>query len=406
MHHADFMRLWAGQTVSQLGSRITRDGLPLLGVITLRASPAQMGLLSAIGSAPALLVGLVAGVWVDRLRRRPILIAADLLRAALLASIPIAALLGVLGVGQLYVVAALVGALTVLFDVAYVAYLPSLVERARVMEGNAKLTLSDSLAEMVGPGLAGVLVQTLTAPIAILVDALSFLVSVGSLALIRKPEPLPAPPEARQPLMRELAEGLRAVRDNHILRALAGTAGTFSFFGNFFAALYGLYAIRILGMSAAVLGLTIAAGGAGNLLGALVAERAVRRLGLGATLIGSLILGASAALLIPLARGPLTIAVGMMMAAQLFGDGLWSIYAINEVSLRQTIVPDLLLGRANASMELIASGLGPLGALLGGVLGGVLGIRATLFIAVAGRLLACGWLLASPVRGMRKPSSE
>lgn len=400
--HGDFLKLWAGQTISELGSRITREGVPLAAVLVLGATPSQMGLLAAVGSAPVLLTGLVAGVWVDRLRRRPILIAADLGRAVLLGSIPVAALYGALTVWQLYVVLALTGILTVLFDVAYQAYLPSLVDRENIVEGNSKLALSDGAAEVAGPGLAGVLVQAVTAPIAILLDAISFLFSVITLAAIRKPEPPPAAPEERKAFREELAEGLRTTWENRLLRAFLLCAGTRSFFGNFWAALYSLFAIRELGMGPAALGLTVAMGGVGDLAGALMVTPLVRRFGLGRTLIGALVFGGSAAFLIPLAGGPVTVAVLMLMAAQLVGDSLRTIYSINEVSVRQMITPDRLLGRVNASMQLLAEGIGPFGALAGGVMAEIVGIRVTLFAASAGGLLACLWLVFSPVPKLGK----
>jgi predicted MFS family arabinose efflux permease len=398
--HADFMKLWTGQSISELGSRITRDGLPLAAVLVLRATPSQMGLLTAVGSAPVLLTGLLAGVWVDRLPRRPILIAADLGRAAVLASIPVAALLGLLNIWQLCIVLALTGILTVFFDVAYEAYLPCLVERENIVEGNTKLALSSAAAEVAGPGLAGFLIQAVTAPVAILLDALSFLLSVLTLAVIRKPEPPPAPAGARKPLGHEIAQGMRAIWGNKVLRAFILGGGTRSFFGNFYGALYGLYAIRELGMGPAALGLTIAMGGVGDLIGALVAGRLVRRYGLGRTLIGTFALSSSAAFLIPLARGPVLLAVILLMAAQLVGDMLRTVYTINEVSVRQTITPDRLLGRTNASMQLSEAGVGPFGALAGGILGEMIGLRATLALAAIGSLAACLWLLFSPVRNL------
>ncbi len=398
--HADFMKLWTGQSISELGSRITRDGLPLAAVLVLRATPSQMGLLAAVGSAPVLLTGMLAGVWVDRLPRRPILIAADLGRAAVLASIPIAALLGLLSIWQLYIALALTGVLTVFFDVAYEAYLPGLVGRESIVEGNTKLAFSSAAAEVAGPGLAGFLIQAVTAPIAILLDALSFLLSVLSLAVIRKPEPPPSPAGPRKPIGHEVGEGIRAIWGNRVLRAFILSGGTRSFFGNFYAALYGLYAIRELGMGPAALGLTIAMGGVGDLIGALVAGPLVRRYGLGPTLIGTFALGSSAAFLIPLAGGPVLVAVLLLMVAQLVGDMLRTVYTINEVSVRQTITPDRLLGRTNAGIQLSVAGVGPVGALAGGVLGEMIGVRATLAVAAMGGLAAGLWLLFSPVRNL------
>src|SRR5512133_2672970 len=269
----DFIKLWTGQTISTLGSHITNGGLPLLAVITLKASPFQMGLLQAVGSAPVLLFSLVAGVWVDRLRRRPILIAADLGRALILATIPLAAVLGWLTIWHIYFVIALTGILTVLFNTAYRAYLPALVEQEHIVEGNSKLALSDSAAEVVGPGLTGVLVQTITAPIAILFDALSFVVSAVSLLFIRKGELPPNLAGERQSVLQEAREGVRAVMREPILLALTATDATMSFFGNFIGVLYALYAIRVLHLSPAAIGLTIGVGGASSLIGALLAER-------------------------------------------------------------------------------------------------------------------------------------
>lgn len=402
----DFLKLWAGQTVSELGSRVTRDGLPLAAVLTLGATPFQMGLLAAAGAAPVLLSGLIAGVWVDRLRRRPILIAADIGRAVLLGSIPFAVVLGVFTIWQLYVVLALTGILTVLFDSAYVAYLPSLVERENVLEGNSKLALSGAAAEIAGPGAAGALIQALTAPVAILLDAISFLFSVLTLAIIQKPEPSPVAHLDRRSVWREAAEGLRATWDNGLLRAFMLTGGTRGFFGSFWAALYALFAIRELGMGPAALGLTIAMGGVGDLLGAVVAGRLVKRYGVGPTLVTSFALSGAVGFLIPLAGGTVLLAVVMLMAAQLVGDMLRTVYEINETTIRQAVTPDRLLGRTNASLQLLAAGVGPLGALAAGGLGQWVGLRATLGIAAMGGLLAVGWLVRSPVRNLRVRPDE
>ena len=240
----DFTKLWLGRTVSELGSGIGGTALPLAAVLVLKATPLQMGLLAAIGAAPVLVVGLPAGAWVDRLRRRPILIAADVGRAVLLISIPLAALLHVLRIEQLYVVAALVGVLAVFFDVADQSFLPSVVPRESLVEANSTLGASASVAEIGGPALAGVLVQWLSAPVAILFDAVSFLFSALCVGLIRAPDPPPQRIEQRQSLGRDIAAGLRLVLRHPVLRALAGSSGTFNFFGSFVGALYFLYAIR------------------------------------------------------------------------------------------------------------------------------------------------------------------
>ncbi len=400
-HHREFMKLWTGQTISEFGSRITRSGLGLAALLSLGASPAQLGLLAALGSAPVLAFSLIAGAWVDRLRRRPIMIATDISRALVLATVPLAALAGVLTLTQLAVVAALAGILTLLFDTSYRAYLPSLVEREHIVEGNSRLALSDATAEVLGPGVAGALIQALTAPVAIAFDALSFLVSAFSVWLIRKPEPAGASTAGRQHLVLEIREGLRLLASDARLRDTALAAGTLSLFGSFFGALYDIYAIRVLGMGPALLGFVIGVGGIGSLAGSVLAGRVVRRLGLGRTFVGMLLLLGFSSLLTPLAAGPLWQATAFMSLSQL-GDVFRTIYFINDVSLRQAITPDHLLGRVNASTQLLVEGVGPLGAVLGGVLGEQLGVRSTLFIAALGPFLACLWLLASPVRALRE----
>jgi predicted MFS family arabinose efflux permease len=392
----DFLKLWAGQAISEIGSRISRTAVPLTAVLVLGASEFQMGILTGAGAATVLLFGLFAGAWADRLRRRPILIAADLGRAAVLGSIPVAAALGRLTIGHLYVVAAASGVLTVLFDVAYQAYLPSLVERENLLEGNSKLALSGSVAEVAGPGLAGLLVEWITAPMAILFDAVSFLCSALSLWRIRKPE---QPPERRpEPhLGREIAEGLRAAWSDPLLRALAARTITAAFFLGFPGSLYILFVMRELGLKPALLGLIIAVGGVASFAGALLAERLARRFGCGRTLIGSAVVIGAASVLVPLARGSVTAAAAFLIAAQL-GDVAWPVYSINETSLRQAITPDHLLGRVNAAMHLLFWGVLPAGALAGGALAQTIGMRATLFGGALGVLLSALWLALSPVR--------
>jgi predicted MFS family arabinose efflux permease len=328
---------------------------------------------------------------------------ADLGRALLLGVIPLTAALGVLRIELVYGVVILAGLLGVFFDTAYRAYLPTLVERANLVEGNSKLALSSSLAEIGGSGLAGVLVQWIGAPFAVLLDALSFLVSAGSLALIRKPEP-PLVSSAGQPsMLREALEGLRAVSGHPTLRALLGAEATLSFLGNFIGPLYALYAIRELGLSPAALGLTIALGGVSSLVGALLAEATLSRFGLGATLVSMLALISATTLLLPLAASFKGLGFLFLAIGQLLGDGLHTIYMIHAISLRQAVTPDRLLGRVSASMELVSKGVAPLGALVGGVLGAAFGVQTALFVAALNGLLASLWIAASPVRRMRAP---
>jgi predicted MFS family arabinose efflux permease len=399
LRDSDFLKLWFGQAVSRLGSQVTLIGLPLTALRILGASPLQMGALAWASGAPVLVFGLFAGAWADRLRRRPILIAADLGRAAVLALVPLAAMLGRLTMVHLYMVAAVSGFLTVVFDVSYQAWLPSLVERENVAEGYSRLALTESVAEIAGPFLTGALVQLFTAPIAILCDAVSFAASAVSLRLIRKPEP--APVRTPQPHMgREIAEGLRATWHHPLLRPLAGRTATAAFFLGFGSSLYVLFVTRELGLTPVLLGIVISAGGISNLAGAFLASRLARRWGLGRTLIGSALTIGGAMLAVPLARGPVAVCTAVLIASQLF-DAAWPVFTINETSLRQAITPLRLLGRVNAAIHLLYQGLLPLGALAGGALAQAIGVRTTILVAAVGILLSTLWLVCSPVRGVQ-----
>lgn len=403
-HHRDFAKLWTGQTISLLGSQVTFLALPLTAVLVLGATPAQMGLLTAAGALPSLLVGLFAGVWVDRHRRQPILIAADLGRAALLFAVPAAALLQVLRMEHLYLIAFLVGLLGLFFDVAYRSYLPSLVGREHLVEGNSKLEMSQSVAEIVGPGIAGWLAQAFTAPLAIAVDAVSFLVSAIFLRLVRAVEPAPRPLEPQQNIMREAIDGLHLVLDNRLLRAVAGCVGILNLFNSALEAVLILYLTRELQITPALLGLVMTGGSAGFLIGALLTSRVTERFGLGAGIIGGVLLAALSDLLIPLldASAPIALIVLVLVVAQFFfGLGL-TVYRVGQVSLRQAVTPDGMQGRMNATISVIAWGIVPLGGLIGGALGELIGTRSTLLLCASGELLATLWLLLSPVRALRQ----
>src|ERR1019366_1152634 len=346
------------------------------------------------------LFGLFAGAWADRLRRRPILIWADLGRAALLGTIPLAVAFGRLTMGHLYLVAAASAILTVFFDVSYQAYLPSLVSPANILEGNSKMALSESIAGVIGPGLTGVLIQALTAPIAILFDAISFLGSALSVWLIRKPEPRPEP-SAAPDIGREIMEGLRASWREPILRTLLLRAAMAAIFGGFGGSLYILFAVRELRINAVLLGAIISVGGFSDLFGALTAERLVRRFGFGRTLIGAALLIGVAGLLPPLAHGPVALCAAFLAVAQL-GDMAWSIYNINELTLRQAVAPSHVLGRVNSAAHLTFRGVLPVGALLGGAVAEVIGLRGAMFVGASGFLLSTLWLICSPMRRLRE----
>jgi predicted MFS family arabinose efflux permease len=305
-----------------------------------------------------------------------------------------------LSIHQLYVVAAAAALLTLVFDVAYQAYLPALIERERLVEGNARLALTESVAEVAGPGLTGVLVQLFTAPVAILFDALSFLASAISVAMIRKPEPRPQPtPDPH--IGREIAEGLVLSWRDTRLRALAARTATASFFLGFPNALYILFVIRDLRVNAVQLGFLIAAGGAANLAGALLAERLVTRFGFARTFLGSALVTGLAALFVPLAHGPVWAACAFLLAAQI-GDVAWPVYNIAETSLRQAVTPDHLLGRVNSAMHLLFRGVLPLGSLAAGVFAGHFGVRPPLLVGAVGFLVSALWLVCSPLRRLRE----
>jgi MFS family permease len=402
--HADFVKLWTGQTISLIGSQITFLALPLTAVLVLDATPAQMGFLTAAEGIPSLLVGLFVGVWVDRYHRRPILIAADLGRAALLLVIPVAAILGVLRIEYLYIVAFLVGTLELVFDVAQRSFLPSLVKREQLVEGNSKLEMSRSVAMILGPGVAGGLVQLVTAPIAMAFDAISFLLSALFLGGIRTPEPAPRPSDQRESICEEMGEGLRLVSGDKLLRAVAGCIGTVGLFNSVLEAVLILYVTRELGIGPGLLGLAFAGGSVGFLLGTLLPGWVTRRFGLGPGIIGGLLLVGLSDLLIPLAGGSVVVLVIMMvlMTAQFFFGLGFVIFNTGQVSLRQALTPDHLQGRMNAVISFIGWGVVPLGGLLGGGLGETIGLRSTLLLAALGEILAILWLLLSPLRSLRE----
>jgi MFS family permease len=400
-----FRRLWAGQTVSVFGSQVTSVALPLAAVVVLHASSLQVGLLTTASYSAFLGIGLPAGVWVDRLRRRPVMMTADLVRAAAVASVPVAAALGDLTLIQLYLAALTMSAGTVFFDVAYLAYLPGLVGRERMMEANAKLQMSQSLAQVTGPGFGGFLVGVLTAPVALLADAASFIVSVGALAAVHWQEPAPAVTESRS-LPREIGEGLRFVFGHTILRMIAGATSSANLFISAYLAIIVVFLVRQMGLSPGLIGVLTSAGAAGGMLGAFGATQLARRLGSARIIWLSLSVTAPFALLIPLTfRGPglILYAVGTFV---LFMGGV--IYNINQASFRQVVCPDNLQGRVNATMRFLVWGTLPLGGLAGGTLGGWLGSRDGLWVAAVGITLAPVWLLLSPLRGMQDflPATE
>jgi MFS family permease len=400
--HGDFLKLWTGQTISNFGTEITELAIPLVAIIALDASAFEVAALGTVAFAPFILFTLPAGVWVDRLPRRAVLIVGDLGRAVLLASIPLAWALDALTLGQLYVVGFLVGILTVFFDVAYQAYLPSLVDRDELVEGNSKLEITRSGASIAGPGVAGVLISAITAPYAILVDALSYVLSGGFLVRIRKREARPerTSEESRPRLRTELREGLAYVLRHPYLRPQAICTGSSNFCSNLAFSIFLVYAVRELGMSAAAIGIVFALGNVGWLAGAAAAGPIGRRLGVGRATLGAAFLFGPSMLLVPLA--PQGFPEPFLVAAVALGGFGSVVYNIQQVSLRQAITPERMQGRMNSVMRFLVWGTIPLGALAGGALGSTIGLRETLFVGAALGSLTFLPILLSPIRSLER----
>ncbi len=405
LRHGDFKRLWAADALSQAGTQVTFIAMPLLLIKVLDAGAFEVGLLTTFEFLAFLLVGLPAGVWVDRMRRRNVLMVADLVRGVLYASVPLAWALGVLTLVQVYAVALVAGICTVFFDVAYQSYLPHLVGRDNLVEGNAKLQGTQSVAQVAGPTVAGVLVQTLTAPYAILVDAASYLWSAAWVTSIRSREPRPERAPDRH-LGREMKEGLAFVLGNRLLRAITACTATANLFSNVGMTVFVvlLASASGLNLSAGTIGLLFSASAVGGLLGALVARRFAGWVGQGPALWISIAVSVPAMLPMPFVqRGWLLwlVAIGSVAV----GASI-VVYNITQVSFRQLLCPERLLGRMNATIRFAVWGTIPIGALIGGILGSTIGLRPTLWVAVVGSALAVLPVLLSPLRTMRELPTE
>jgi len=390
-HHSDFLKLWAGQTISTLGSGVTESALPLTAVLVLGAEASDMGWLLAAESAPVLLVGMFAGVWVDRVPRRRLLIGADLGRAGLLVCIPLVAVLGALRIEHLYVVALATGLLTVVFEIAYRSFVPDLVGPENVLEANSRVASVEAVAEITTPGLTGALVQVIPPPAAILLDAASFIASAGCAAVIRHvdvPRPRVDHPTA---MFREIADGLRAVRSSELLSTLAIWEAVRSFFGMFIGALYVLFGLRELGLSPLLVGLSVGVGGISNLVGTLLVERITRRLGgAGVTMVTAMLVGSITPFVIALApSGPVPGFLALVAAQSL--DIIHPLYSVNALTLRQVTTPPHLLGRVNATLHVVERGVIPFGAIAAGLLGDAIGLRPTLLLAAVGIAIGAIW---------------
>jgi MFS family permease len=398
-----FVSVWGASVISTLGSSVTSLALPLLAALTLHATPWQMGLLVAAETAPILLFGLVTGVWVDRRAKRPVMIATDFGRAALLLAVPLLAWLGVLRIEHLLAIAFLVGTLGVLFEIASQSYLPAILTTEELTEGNARLQTGWGLAEAGGPGLAGWLTQIFSAPAAILVDAVSYAVSGFLLAGIRVTEPPAAHPEGVRPhFWQELKEGLQLVLRLPILRATAAATGVWNLFDGVRITVLVLFLTRTLGLEAGAIGIVFTAGAAGFLVGSLFPAWIARRMGLGPAILLGIVASVPGEALLSLAAGPPAIAAAMATAGSFLAGVTISIYDINQFSLRQAVTPLRLQGRVNATMRTIIRGALPLGALLGGALAELIGLRGAMLVALLGPPLAFLAIWFSPVRSLTR----
>ena len=396
--HADFLRLWAAQAVSAFGSRITRTALPIIAVTTLRQSEAVVGVLAAMQLAPGVVLAMMAGGFVDRGRKRRILIAADVIRAALVGSLTVTWALGALSMPHVVIVGAGVGAATALFQITDVAYLPALIGRRHLAEGNAKLETTEAIAEITGPASAGVLIAALGAPLAVAIDAASYLWSALMLGRIRAADaPTPAagaaiPGDVALPVRtgEDFRIGLRAVFGHPQVRPIVLTLMVWSFTGGFFVALYTLFCLRELGLSEATFGVIIAMGGIGALAGAMLARSLARVLGVGRTLIVTSALSLVFTMCVPIAAicSSRATQVGFLVAHQLLGDGFSVAFIVLAVTLRQTVLPREVLGRANAAVHVCTTGVLPVVALLAGALATLIGIRAAVWIGFSVGLVA------------------
>jgi MFS family permease len=404
LRHPDFLKLWTAETVSVFGTQVTLLALPLVAATILQVTPLEFALLGTIEFLPFIFLSLPAGVWVDRLRRRPILIVGDLGRALSLISIPIAFALGGLTIWQLYLVGFINGCLTVFFDVSYQSYLPSIVDRDQLVEGNSKLEITRSASQIVGPGLAGVLIGILKAPFAILADAVSFVVSALFVFAIRKPEPPIEPHDEAtgpRPSMRsEIAAGLRYVTGHRWLRSIAAATGTSNFFGNVMGAILILFLVRERGFTAETLGFAFSIGSVGVLVAALTASRISARLGVGRTLLLSALGFGVAGLPVAIASDSWLFAA---VAASGFIGGFFGVaWNINQISLRQAITPTRMQGKMNATMRFIVWGTIPLGQIVGGFLATAIGLHNTIWVGALGGLIAFVPVALSPVRALKE----
>jgi len=405
--HTEFLKLWGAQAISAIGNRVTRTTLPVLAVLLVGGSPVELGILSAVAVAPGALLAMLCGGVVDRNPKRPIMIVADLARASLLLTIPLAAHWGSLSMEQLYCVAGLVGAGSALFQITDNAYLPTLLEDHELVEGNAKLEGTEAVAEITGPGLAGILIQALTAPLAIVFDAVTFLVSAFFLSRIRVRESPSASPVEGEHAFSDLRAGVFAILDTPLVRPLLFASAISAVSWGFFFSLYALLLLDELGLRAATFGLIVSVGGVSALAGSALARRLSRAMGLGRAMLTCSAIAQLIALCVPLAgwaQGGLPsvvwLPVALLVLAQLSGDGFMVAHEVLAISLRQTALPRAKLARANGVFVAVHGLLLPSSALVAGAIAERVGVQAALWVGMGVGLIAPLCLL--PLRHLRE----
>jgi MFS family permease len=395
LRHFDFLKLWSAETFSVFGVQFSGLAIPWIAAKTLGADSFEMGVLVAFSTVPFLIFGLFVGVWVDRSRRRPIMIMSDIGRALSLAMIPLSEFLFGPSMILLYAVSFSVGTLTVFDDVSSYAYVPSLVDQSQLVEANSKLEVSRASAQVAGPSVAGILIQILSAPITIVGDVIGYFGSAGFLSWIGKKEPASKRREGTS-VVKDVKEGLAVVFKNRYLWSIAGSTGTSNFFASALGALYILFVEQELGLSSPELGFVFTLGSVGAIVGALLSSRIAARFGLGRTIVGSIFIAGLSSTAVYFASP--SFGVPLLILAAFLGSIGSVVYNVNQVSFRQSIVPLEIQGRLNATMRFIVWGTIPVGALTGGLLGGIFGLRAGIGIVAVGGTLAFLWVLFSPVR--------
>lgn len=388
LKHPDFMRLWSAQIGSAFGSRITRTVLPIIAILLIDADPNEIAILSALSFAPGLIVAFFSGGFIDRNQKRPLLIVTDLARAALIFSIPLAAFFGSITMIQLYIVAALVGAATALFQIADNAYLPRLVEKDQLVEANSKLEATDAVAEAAGPGIAGLLVSLVTAPVAMIVDGLTYLWSALMLTRIKKQEPEKQARGENDNLLSDAIAGLKVCTNHPVVGPILAAETLLAFFGGTYLTLYMIAGLRTIGLDPFTLGVIISLGGVGGFLGAMAAAPMAQKLGLRTTLLITLALGQLSNFFIPLAAAIPEFGAAFLALQQIAGDIFMTIFVIQALSLRQRVMDENLLARANATFQLTTGIAVTISALLAGPLTIMFGIAPVLWGAAIGSMLA------------------